>query len=297
MTASDLHPTGVRVAGAPISWGVCEVPGWGYQFPPERVMAEMERIGLTATEFGPDGFLPDEPEARKTFLETYNLQAVGGFVPVVLHDSAHDPMSEVDTFIDACLATGAGVVVLAAATGVDGYDDRPVLDDVQWKTLLTNLDRIADHAARRGVIAVVHPHIGTLVETAEDVQRVVEGSHIGFCIDTGHLAAAGADPVAITLANLDRVKHVHLKDVDTAMAAKVVAKEITFSDAVADGMWQVLGEGDVDIRAMIEALEGVGYDGWYVLEQDVMFKDGEPEGEGPIANVRASLDYVKAVLA
>ena len=297
MTASDLHPTGARVAGAPISWGVCEVPGWGFQLPAERVMAEMERLGLTATEFGPDGFLPDEPEARKNFLETYNLQAVGGFVPVVLHDSAHDPMGEIDTFIDACLATGAGVVVLAAATGVDGYDDRPVLDDVQWKTLLTNLDRIADHATERGVIAVVHPHIGTLVESAEDVQRVVDGSHIGFCIDTGHLAAAGADPVAITLANLDRVKHVHLKDVDTAKAAKVVAKEITFSDAVADGMWQVLGEGDVDIRAMIEALEGAGYDGWYVLEQDVMFKDGEPEGEGPIANVRASLDFVKAVLA
>ncbi|WP_332664084.1 TIM barrel protein [Aeromicrobium sp.] len=297
MTASDLHTTGARVAGAPISWGVCEVPGWGLQLPAERVMAEMERLGLTATEFGPDGFLPDEPEARKSFLETYNLRAVGGFVPVVLHDSAHDPMSEVDAFIDACLATEADVVVLAAATGVDGYDNRPVLDDVQWKALLTNLDRIADHAAERGVIAVVHPHIGTLVENADDVQRVVDGSHIGFCIDTGHLAAAGADPVAITLANLDRVKHVHLKDVDTAMAAKVVANEITFSDAVADGMWQVLGEGDVDIRAMIEALEGAGYDGWYVLEQDVMFKDGEPEGEGPIANVRASLDYVKAVLA
>jgi inosose dehydratase len=297
MTASDPRQTGPRVAGAPISWGVCEVPDWGFQLPPERVMTEMERLGLTATEFGPDGFLPDEPVARKAFLETYNLQAVGGFVPVVLHDAAHDPMGEVDAFIDACLATDAGVVVLAAATGVDGYDARPELDDVQWKTLLTNLDRIADHAAERGVMAVIHPHIGTLVETAEDVQRVVDGSHIGFCIDTGHLAAAGADPVAITLANLDRVKHVHLKDVDTAKAAKVVAKEVSFSDAVADGMWQVLGEGDVDIRAMIEALEGAGYDGWYVLEQDVMFKHGEPEGEGPIANVRASLDYVKAVLA
>ncbi|MCW2801579.1 MAG: inosose dehydratase [Aeromicrobium sp.] len=297
MTLSGPRQTQLRVAGAPISWGVCEVPGWGFQLPAERVMAEMERLGLSATEFGPDGFLPEEPEARKTFLATYALQAVGGFVPVVLHDSASDPMGEIDAFIDACLATGAGVVVLAAATGVDGYDARPTLDDLQWKTLLTNLDRLADHAAERGVMAVIHPHIGTLVETAEDVQRVVEGSHIGLCIDTGHLTAAGADPVAITLANLERVKHVHLKDVDSARAARVVAKEITFSDAVAGGMWQVLGEGDVDIRAMIEALEGAGYDGWYVLEQDVMFKDGEPEGEGPIVNVRASLDYVKAVLA
>jgi inosose dehydratase len=297
MTVSDLRPTGARVAGAPISWGVCEVPGWGFQLPAERVMAEMERLGLGATEFGPDGFLPEDPEAKKAFLATYDLQAVGGFLPVLLHDPAVDPMLEVDAFIDGCLATGAGVVVLAASTGVDGYDARPVLDDVQWKTLLSNLDRIADHASERGVTAVVHPHIGTLVESAEDVQRVLDESRIGLCIDTGHLAAAGADPVAITLANLDRVKHVHLKDVDTAKAAQVLAKEITFSDAVADGMWRVLGTGDVDIAAMIGALQDAGYDGWYVLEQDVMFKDGEPEGEGPITDVRASLDFVKAVLA
>ncbi|MEJ7636024.1 TIM barrel protein [Aeromicrobium sp.] len=297
MTASDLRPTGPRVAGAPISWGVCEVPDWGFQLPPERVMAEMERMGLRATEFGPDGFLPEDPEARKAFLETYRLRAVGGFLPVVLHDDAHDPMSEIDTFVDGCLATGAGVMVLAAATGVDGYDVRPVLDEAQWRTLLDNLDRIADHAKERGVLAVIHPHMGTIVETADDVRRVVEGAHIGLCIDTGHLVAAGADPVAITLAHVDRVRHVHLKDVDAAIAERLRTGEIGFSEAVAEGLFCVLGTGDVDLIAMLEALRDGGYEGWYVLEQDVMFKDGEPEGEGPIADVRASLDFVKAVLA
>jgi inosose dehydratase len=297
MTASEPRPTGPRVAGAPISWGVCEVPGWGYQLPAERVMTEMRRLGLSATEFGPDGFLPEDPRARKAFLDSYDLQAVGGFVPVVLHDPASDPMGEVEAYIDACVATGAGVIVLAAATGVDGYDARPVLDDVQWKTLLTNLDRIADQAAERDVLAVVHPHMGTLIETAEDVQRVVDGSHVGFCIDTGHLVAAGADPVAITIAHLDRVRHVHLKDVDAAVAARLHAGEITFSEAVGQGLFCVLGTGSVDLTAMLQALQGAGYTGWYVLEQDVMFKDGEPEGEGPIADVRASLDFVKAVLA
>lgn len=297
MTASDLRPTGPRVAGAPISWGVCEVPGWGHQLPAERVLAEMERLGLTATEFGPDGFLPGDPAVRVTFLETYELTAVGGFLPVLLHDPATDPMGDVDAFIDDCLATGAGVVVLAAASGVDGYDERPVLDDVQWKTLLTNLDRIADRAAEREVLAVLHPHMGTIVETAEDVQRVADGSHIGFCIDTGHLVAAGADPVAITLANLDRVRHVHLKDVDQDVAVRLHAGEIGFSEAVSEGLFCVLGTGSVDLTAMLQALRGAGYDGWYVLEQDVMFKDGEPPGEGPVADVRASLDFVKAVLA
>jgi inosose dehydratase len=297
MTVSELRPTGPRVAGAPISWGVCEVPDWGYQMPAERVMAEMQQLGLAATEFGPDGFLPTSPQEKNTFLAGYDLQAVGGFLPVLLHDPAADPMPDVDAFIDNCLATGAGVVVLAASTGVDGYDARPVLDELQWKTLLTNLDRIADHAVARGVIAVVHPHVGTMVEDDQDVRRVIDGSHIGLCIDTGHLVAAGADPVAITTANLDRVQHVHLKDVDGAVAARLHAGELSFSDAVASGLFCVLGTGSVDLTAMLTALKGAGYAGWYVLEQDVMFKDGEPQGEGPIANVRASLDFVKGVLA
>lgn len=286
-----------RVAGAPISWGVCEVPGWGLQLPADRVLGEMRELGLTATEFGPDGFLPDEPVEKAAFLEQYGLAAVGGFLPVVLFDADHDPLPEVDRFIDACLASGAGVVVLAAATGQEGYDARPVLDDVQWKTLNANLDRIADHAVSRGVVAVIHPHMGTIVENAADVQQVLDGSHIGLCVDTGHLAAAGADPVAIALANLDRVGHVHLKDVDAEKAARVVAGEVSFSDAVADGMWQVLGRGSVDVAAMVSALESHGYTGWYVLEQDLMLTDGEPEGEGPVADVRRCLAYVEGLLA
>lgn len=285
-----------RIAGAPISWGVCEVPNWGHQLDAERVMREMRELGLVATEFGPDGFLPEAPAEKAEFLRGFGLQAVGGFLPVLLHDAGHDPMPEVDAFIDGCVASGAGVVVLAASTGVEGYDTRPVLDDAQWKSMLTNLDRISDHAADRGVVATIHPHIGTMVENADDVQRVLDGSHVGLCVDTGHLAAAGADPVALTLANLARVGHVHLKDVDGAKAAQVVAGAVTFSDAVRDGMWTVLGAGSVDVAAMIDALESHGYAGWYVLEQDLMLA-GEPAGVGPKADVEACLDYVKARLA
>ncbi|SDS03648.1 2-keto-myo-inositol dehydratase [Nocardioides scoriae] len=281
-----------RIAGAPISWGVCEVPGWGHQLPADRVLGEMRDLGLTATEFGPDGFLPDAPAAKAAFLRERGLRAVGGFLPVLLHDASHDPMPEVDAFVDGCLAADAGVVVLAATTGTDGYDVRPELDDVQWKTLLDNLDRIAERASERGVLAVVHPHMGTMVEGADDVQRVLDGSSIGLCVDTGHLVAAGADPVAITLAHTDRVRHVHLKDVDAARAARVVAGEVSFSDAVAGGMWTRLGEGSVDVTAMIDALEDAGYDGWYVLEQDLMLLDGEPGGEGPVADVRRCLAFV-----
>jgi len=280
-----------RIAGAPISWGLCEVPGWGHQLTPQRVLSEMRGLGLAATEFGPPGFLDPDPGARVAQLAGYGLAAVGGFHVAVLHDPDHDPVPVVDAFIDECLAAKAGMVVVAAGTGRDGYDARPELDETGWRTLLTNLDRIADHAASRGVEASLHPHMGTMIETAAETLRVLDGSHIGLCVDTGHLAAAGADPGAIVAADPARVRHVHLKDVDAALAARVVAGSLSFAEAVRAGMFVPLGTGDVDVAGIVAALEGAGYRGWYVLEQDVMLA-GEPVGEGPVADVRACLTYL-----
>jgi inosose dehydratase len=295
-TAQALHQEpGVsvlrRVAGAPISWGVCEVPDWGYQLDADTVLSQMRDVGLAATEFGPDGFLEAAPEARAAQLASYRLQAVGGFLPVLLHDPGHDPLPEVNSFVDACVACGAGVVVLAAFTGVEGYDARPALDDEGWQVLLTNLDRIADLARSRGVVAALHPHVGTMVESGEETERVLASSRIGLCVDTGHLLVGGADPVAITAAHPERVVHVHLKDVDAAMAARVRAGETTFGDAVRDGMFRPLGAGDVDIEAMVATLEGAGYRGWYVLEQDVKLHGPEQRAD-PLADVRTSLAYL-----
>jgi inosose dehydratase len=280
-----------RIAGAPISWGLCEVPGWGHQLTPERVLSEMQELGLVATEFGPPGFLEPDAGSRVTQLAEHGLLAVGGFHVAVLHDPAHDPVPAVDAFIDECLAAKAAMVVLAAGTGQDGYDARPELDELGWQTLLANLDRVAEHAVGRGVEASLHPHMGTMIETGPETLRVLDGSRIGLCVDTGHLAAAGADPGAIVAAAPGRVRHVHLKDVDSALAGQVVAGSLGFADAVRAGMFVPLGTGSVDVDGIVDSLEAAGYQGWYVLEQDVML-DGEPEGEGPLADVRQCLDYL-----
>jgi inosose dehydratase len=280
-----------RIAGAPISWGVCEVPGWGYQMGARRVLAEMSGLGLAATEFGPPGFLAEDPEVRARQLAEFGLQAIGGFFPVVLHRPEHDPLPELDAFVDGCIASGADVVVLAGHTGAEGYDARPVLDDLGWKTLLSNLDRVAERAEARGVTAALHPHIGTMIESGDEVDRVLDGSGVALCVDTGHLFAAGADPVAITRSAPERVSHVHLKDVDAALGQQVVDGALAFGDAVRAGMFRPLGAGDVDIAGMVQILESAGYDGWYVLEQDVML-DAEPDDEGPLTDVRRSLDFL-----
>jgi inosose dehydratase len=285
-----------RIAGAPISWGVCEVPGWGYQLDASTVLAQMRELGLAATELGPDGFLAADPGEKAGQLRSFGLRAVGGFLPVLLHDPGHDPMPDVEHFIDACVATGGKVVVLAAYTGGDGYDDRPALGDEGWTTLLGNLDRIDAHANSRGVVAALHPHVGTMVESGEETERVLAGSRIGLCVDTGHLLVGGADPVALTAAHPSRVVHVHLKDVDAGAAARVRAGETTFGAAVREGMFLPLGEGDVGIAEMVRTLEDAGYDGWYVLEQDVML-DGPADGESPYADVRASLAFLERLTA
>ncbi|WP_329139038.1 TIM barrel protein [Streptomyces sp. NBC_01476] len=283
-----------RIAGAPISWGVCEVPGWGHQLQPDLVLRQMSEVGLSATEFGPEGFLPDAPADKAATLAAYGLRAVGQFVPVVLHDPGHDPLPEVEAAITGLLAADAGTVVVAAATGTDGYDARPALDEAGWNHLLANLDRISAAASAAGLTATLHPHVGTMIETGEETRRVLEGSGIGLCLDTGHLLIGGGDPVAVAARWPGRIAHVHLKDVRLALAQRVRAGEITYTAAVADGMYTPLGAGDVDIAEIVRLLEESGYTGWYVLEQDTILHaaPGEPGGADPLDDVRACVAYL-----
>ncbi|HEX3650402.1 MAG TPA: sugar phosphate isomerase/epimerase [Pseudonocardiaceae bacterium] len=281
-----------RVAGAPISWGVCEVPGWGHQLEPARVLGEMRDAGLAATEFGPEGFLPTEPDRKAGLLAEYGLAAVGGFVPVVLHDPDHDPVAEITGTLAGFTAAGATTLVLAADTGATGYDQRAELDDAAWRRLLAGLDRIRDVAGERGVTATLHPHVGTVVERGDDVARVLAGSTIPLCLDTGHLMIGGTDPAALAAQVPDRIAHTHLKDVDAELADRVRSGDIAYSAAVAEGMYRPLGAGDAGIAAIIGSLEAAGYTGWYVLEQDTVLAAEPPAGDGPLADVLASVAFV-----
>ncbi|MBV9514997.1 MAG: TIM barrel protein [Mycobacteriaceae bacterium] len=281
-----------KIAGAPISWGVCEVPGWGHQLGPDRVLAEMRLAGLAGTELGPPGYLP-EPVRQLGF---HGLRCAGAFAPVLLHDADHDFVDDIAGRLDLLEACGEGVLVVAAVAGQRGYDSSFSLDDGQWDTLLANLDRLAAVAARRGVPAVLHPHVGTVIETPDDVQRLLSGSAVALCLDTGHLVIGGTDPASLARAVPDRIAHVHLKDVDPALAARVRSGELSYTQAVAQGLYTPLGLGSVDVDAIVTALRDNGFDGWYVLEQDTMLS-AEPVDEGPVRDVIASVTHLQNVFA
>jgi inosose dehydratase len=256
----------------------------------------MREVGMVATECGPDGFLPDAPADKASTLAEAGLRAVGQFVPVVLHDAGHDPLPEVETAMEGLVAARASTVVIAAATGVEGYDARPELSDAQWDTLLVNLDLITAAAEARGLVATLHPHVGTIVESGVEAERVLAGSRIGLCLDTGHLLIGGGDPVELARTSPQRIAHVHLKDVRLDLAKTVQSGERTYTDAVAAGMYVPLGAGDVDIAAIVGSLEDAGYAGWYVLEQDTVLTDAPSRtGVDPTLDVRASLEHLRTI--
>ncbi|MEU7989208.1 TIM barrel protein [Streptosporangium canum] len=284
----------MKTAGAPISWGVCEVPGWGRQLDRSQVLAEMRELGLTATELGPQGFLPPSPSRCRSLLDGYGLRAVGGFVPVVLHDPHHDPLPEVRAAMRAFRDGDVEVVVLAASTGGESYDARPALAASGWKTLLTNLRRILKNAKEFGRTVTLHPHVGTMVENPEEVDRVLDGSAVPLCLDTGHLLIGGTDPAELVTRAAGRVAHVHLKDVDAALAERVRAGELSYTEAVKAGIYRPLGRGDVDVPGIVAGLGAAGYAGWYVMEQDVVLGPGDDDGPGE--NVRESLAYLRGLV-
>jgi inosose dehydratase len=284
---------GRKLAGAPISWGVCEVPGWGRMLAPERVLAEMASLGLRATEMGPVGYLPPAPEQVQALLASHGLGLVGAFVPLVLHEPSIDPARALlDELIPLMTALGGEVLVAAAVTD-SAWSPRVPLDTDGWRHLSDNLATLTAHVADSGLGLALHPHAGTLVETGDDIEALLAHGEPDWCLDTGHLAIGGVDPAEFAREHADRIVHVHLKDVDLELAERTRSGELSLVEATRLGLFQPLGEGDAPIDEVVEQLDSHGYERWLVLEQDTTLTGEEPPvGRGPVLDVRKSIEYL-----
>ncbi len=287
-----------RMATAPISWGICEVPGWGVQLPIDRVLSEMAELGFPATELGSEGYLPADPAELTSLLQSHNLSLLAAFVPLVMHDPAEADRTMTDAKEMATLLQAAGATYFNTAP-VTTWDwaPRQELTDEQWAHTMTMFDRVEEVVAAHGLEQVLHTHVDTIVETKDEIQRVLDGCSVKFVLDTAHMAIGGFDPADfVDQAGVNRVGLVHLKDTDLNVAARLNADEITLMEAVQAGMFPPVGDGDLPIEETITKLEAGGYQGWYVLEQDVAITGELPaDGEGPIANMRLSMQYLGEV--
>ncbi|MEM9566222.1 MAG: sugar phosphate isomerase/epimerase, partial [Actinomycetota bacterium] len=273
-----------RVGAAPISWGICEAPGWGMQLPVDRVLGEARDLGLTAFEQGALGWLPPDPDEQRAKLASYGMELLGGFVALVLHDPAERDaqLAEAERVAAAMAATGGRFFVSCPVAAIDDWH-RIEMPDAAWSELFANLTRVDEICHAAGLTQAMHPHVDTLIETADDFARFLDSCDVPFCFDTGHLTIGGADVVAIAKEQLDRIGVVHLKDVDADAMARERSGELDLMQATQAGLFPSLGDGIVPVAEVVEVLERAGYDGWYVMETDVALTDGEPPvGEGPV---------------
>ncbi len=262
-----------------------------------RVLGEMRQVGLSATELGPGGFLPTNAEALDPILEEHRLQLVGGFVPVTLYrpELLAEELAEAGRAADTLAGVGADTFVLGPATVLSGYD-RPVeLSDDDWGNLAVGLDHLEEICDDRGLVTALHPHWGMAVDRPHHIELILESTSVDLCLDTGHVALGGGDPLEVARMAGDRVAHVHLKDVDEFLAEEVRTGRRPFRQAVKDGLFKPLGQGFVDIAGLIRHLEETGYQGWYVIEQDVALDQAPSVGEGPIRSAAVSVEFLNAL--
>lgn len=288
-----------RVASAPISWGICEVPGWGAMLPTRRVLREMSDLGFRATELGAPGFLPQEPTEVKALLADFGMTLSGGFTPIEPHDASKREATLAYARSAARLLADSGATLFISAAIMDADWSVPrTLSAGEHRYMVETFALVDEICAEHGLAQVLHPHVQTLVETADDVNRILDACDVNWCLDTGHLAIGGIDPVQFAKDAVERVGHVHLKDVRLDMVPAVLRRETSLKAATQAGLFTRLGHGDVDIAGVIQALEAANYRGSYVIEQDMAIAGPMPEeGRGPAREVESSLTYLKTVVA
>jgi inosose dehydratase len=285
-----------RVASAPISWGICEVPGWGRMLPTDRVLGEMTSLGIRATELGAPGFLPETADGINEQLRRHDMQLLGGFTPLVLHrpEFRDQTITEARRVASLFQQTGAHNFVTAVVVDPD-WSNPEGIDDAEFAHVVEMLSVVDEICQEHGLQQVLHPHVQTLVETRDDINRVLDASDVRWCFDTGHVAISGFDPLEFAQAAASRIGHVHLKDVDLSLVEQVLERRTTLMTATQQGLFTNLGAGDVPIADIIVGLERAGYQGWYVIEQDTAITGSLPEeGAGPLADVRSSLEFIEA---
>ncbi len=295
----------LRVANAPCSWGVIEnIEGDRYDY--ARVLDELASTGYVGTELGDWGFMPTEPDKLRDELGTRQLDLLASWVSVNLHDEALHEQSIADCVRTAKLMAAVAGDKPFVVLGNDPYND-PVrnlnsgrimpemsMSDAQWEVFAKGANEVAQRVKEEtGLRTVMHHHIGTWIETPAETQRLMamtDPAILGLVFDTGHWSFGGGDPIAGIRTHADRIWHVHFKDHDPAVAAQSREHGWDGPTSVGKGIFPELGKGDVDFAAVLDVLREINYDGWIVVEQDVLPGMGTPK-----ESAQRNRDYLKQI--
>jgi inosose dehydratase len=265
----------IRWGVSPIAWANDDLPELGSDTTLDALLSDVREIGFQGVELG--NKFPRDAVELKPIMSRYGLEIVGGWYSsnLLVRDAAAEIAAMAD-HLALLEAMGSSVFVLAeTSNAVHGdrssrLDSHPVLAGADWAGFGERLNAVASHVNDRGLRFAYHHHLGTVVETAEELQRFFDatGDHVGLVLDTGHAVGGGIDPVAIVRDRPERVSHVHCKDVRGGIFHKARSEGASFLDGVIAGMFTAPGDGDFDFRPFIAALADIDYSGWIVIEAE-----------------------------
>ena len=276
----------IKIANAPCSWGALEFELEGKSLGYQQVLNEMVETGYDGTELGDWGFMPTIPAELNSVLTGKNLELLGAFVPVAMaHEKTHDTGTEL-ALKTAGLMYDAGYknafIVLADENG--SVEERTKnagrvtpemgLTNEQWKTFAAGAEKVAKSVKEKfGMRTVFHHHCAGYVETPEEVAKLMELTNpdlLGLCLDMGHYTFGGGNPVEALEKYYNRIWHVHFKDFDPKVGQEALDNKYDYFKSVEAGVFCELGKGNVDFQSIVNILYKKGYNGWIVVEQDVL---------------------------
>jgi inosose dehydratase len=285
----------IRFGVSPIAWINDDMPELGGDTALEQVLAEARDIGFTGIELG--GRFPRDPAALRALLARFQLTLVGGWYSTsLLTRTAAEEVAAMQAHLALLKALGCSVFICAeTSNAVHGDPTRPLsatprLEADAWKQFGARLTEVAEYTAAAGLRLAYHHHLGTVVETAQDISRFLAatGAAVGMTIDTGHAQLGGADPIALIRTHPLRLAHVHCKDIRGIVFRKIKAGDGSFLRGVLDGMFTVPGDGDINFGEVMRALAQIGYAGWVIVEaeQDPAIANPRRYGELGLATLR-----------
>lgn len=283
----------IKIANAPCSWGALEFELEGKAPDYVQVLDEIKETGYEGSELGDWGFMPTDPGILKAELNNRKLTMVGAFVPVLLKDESKHAEGINTAVKTAELMKSAGFadafIVLADDNGTVPLRTKNAgrvtpemgLTDGEWKIFSGGANKLAKSVKERtGLSTVFHHHCGGYIETPDEVDRLMQSTDpdlLGLVLDMGHYKFGGGDPVSALKKYSGRIRHIHFKDCDDKIAALSREQDWDYFESVRNGVFCELGKGSVDFNSIVNELNKMNYQGWIVVEQDVLPGMGNPK--------------------
>ncbi len=286
----------IKLGIAPIGWTNDDMPDLGGEITFEQCVSEMALAGYKGCEIG--NKYPKTVEGMHEYLDIRGLEIANrwfsSFILTKPFEEVEKDFRENCEFLKGCGAKRIGAS--EQSYSIQGQMETPVfekkyvMNDEEWKKFTDGLSKLGNIAKEYGITLVYHHHMGTVVQTAEEIDKMMDmcdPDAVYLLFDTGHLAYCGEDYMAVLKKYAKRIKHVHLKDIRPEIVAKVKAESLSFLQGVRLGAFTVPGDGTIDFKPVFDVLDEADYEGWMLVEAEQ-----DPAIANPFKYAKMAREYI-----